>query len=139
MTSGDTNSSNEQPDVELLGRQHRPLVAGVRQIRATNSYPGWRRRTLSSGLFFPSQPSAINPDHISCVSRMSVVGVSRPTMDERGHLPQANRHRYELCRLVGVRRHQMDGPAHRGAMNSSHPVSSERRPRVGGCVGGFGQ
>ena len=37
-------------------------------------------------------------------------------MGGSGRVPQANLHRCELCRLVGVRRHQVDGPAHRGAI-----------------------
>ena len=57
-------------------------------------------------------------------------------MDERGHLPQANRHRCELRRLVGIRRHQVDGRPDGSAMNPSHPVSAKPPDGVGGSVGG---
>ena len=40
-------------------------------------------------------------------------------MDERGHLPQANRHWCELRCLVGVRRHQVDARPDRKAMTSA--------------------
>ena len=65
----------------------------------------------------PKQTTATRFLRISEV--LDRVGVSRPLIYRwvaAGEFPQANRYRCEFSLLVGVRRHQVDGPAHLGAM-----------------------
>ena len=62
-------------------------------------------------------------DHSTNFLRISKVldriGLRRPSINRwvaAGEFPQANRYLCELCRLAGVQRRQVDGPAHRGWM-----------------------
>ena len=65
------SSSDEQPDVELLGRQNHSLPAGVRQNRATNSYSALAasREELCDqvSLLTASCHQAIELNPVSCV------------------------------------------------------------------------